>query len=153
MCWRESEISNEMFARGGQLEKSRWCLPSTRLLLTATGRSFGMKKCARPILAAILLFGAGFPGISSISIATPPTQTAASIERTPVTSRAIASVGYDPAGRTLEVVFCKGQVRRYFEVPPDVYHDFLAAKSKGRFYNKTIRRHFKSVKPQAPPAR
>jgi hypothetical protein len=67
----------------------------------------------------------------------------------PVRSMAVASIAYDPATRTLEVVFRKGQVWRYFDVPPSVHRDFLAAESKGRFYNKSIRKHFKSVKPQA----
>jgi len=55
------------------------------------------------------------------------------MERDAVHSEAIASIGYDPPSRVLEVEFAGGGIYRYFDVPPEVYERFLQADSKGRF--------------------
>jgi hypothetical protein len=63
------------------------------------------------------------------------------MERTAVTSSNIASIGYDPASQTVEVEFHEGGVFQYYEVPQEVYDDFLAADSKGKFFNQYIKHY------------
>lgn len=56
-----------------------------------------------------------------------------------VLSEAILRLHYEAGRRELDVVFTSGRVYRYFAVPADVYQVFLAAESKGRFFNAEIR--------------
>jgi hypothetical protein len=55
--------------------------------------------------------------------------------REPVSSSTIAAIGYDEETGTLEVEFVSGTVYRYRGVSQDVFEDFRAALSKGRFFN------------------
>ena len=59
--------------------------------------------------------------------------------REPVASSMIAAIGYDEEAETLEVEFTSGAVYRYRGVDLDVFEDFCAAPSKGRFFNRHIR--------------
>lgn len=61
------------------------------------------------------------------------------MNRTPVTSRAVASIGYDPNTMTLEVEYSKGSVYQYFDVPETVYQDFVSAASMGAYLNQNIK--------------
>jgi len=61
------------------------------------------------------------------------------MERTHLDSSSLASVGYDPRSRTLEVEFRIGRVYRYFDVPPARYRGLLDAESAGRFLNTRIK--------------
>jgi|GEM_PF-698480 len=61
------------------------------------------------------------------------------IQRTPVTSSAIRSVGYDSARRILEIEFTGGSVYRYYEVPSDVYRGLMSAESHGKYFNRYIK--------------
>lgn len=54
-------------------------------------------------------------------------------------SSSIASVGYSPQSRTLEIEFRNGARYRYFDVPSEAYKEMLAAESKGRFFHRAIR--------------
>jgi hypothetical protein len=65
------------------------------------------------------------------------------LERTPVVSSDLASVGYDAKSKILEIEFHSGGLYRYFEVPKDVFDQLLAAESKGRFFAAHIREHFR----------
>jgi len=67
------------------------------------------------------------------------------IQRAHVTSSAIASVGYEPRSRILEVEFPSGNVYRYFDVPYSIYEDFRTADSKGRWFNQEVRDRFSHV--------
>jgi len=71
------------------------------------------------------------------------TTTAASIgkviERTPVRSSALRSVGYDQEQRVLEIEFTNGTVYQYFDVSPDVYRGLMAAESHGRYFHQHVR--------------
>lgn len=73
-------------------------------------------------------------------------------ERTPVESSSIASIGYDPAARVLEVEFRNGGLYRYRDVPRELFAGFMAAASKGRFFIERIRGKFdfERVKSAAP---
>ena len=54
------------------------------------------------------------------------------MRRIPVPSMSIASIGYLPTERELEIKFrASGDVYRYFDVPGEEYAAFMAAESKG----------------------
>lgn len=55
------------------------------------------------------------------------------MNRTPVRSSNIRSVGYDPASRTLEVEFNSGGIYQYSGVPATIYQGFMRAASKGSY--------------------
>ena len=55
-----------------------------------------------------------------------------------VQSEMLKLVGYDPAVRTLEVVFNTGDHYRYFKVPPDEYEGLMSAESIGQYMHKHI---------------
>lgn len=62
------------------------------------------------------------------------------MDRTPVTSSTVASIGYDAQTQTLEVEFTKeGRIYQYFDVPKAVHNAFLASDSKGRFLASQIK--------------
>jgi len=61
------------------------------------------------------------------------------VERTPVVSSHIASIGYSSQEQTLEVEFNDGAVYQYFGVPDVIYEEFLHASSHGRFFHNFIR--------------
>lgn len=53
------------------------------------------------------------------------------MNRLPVNSSNLASVGYDPTSSTLEVEFRSGGVYQYFAVPAEIYHQLLALSDQG----------------------
>jgi hypothetical protein len=64
------------------------------------------------------------------------------VERTPVDSTSIASVGYDARAHALEIEFRNGRVYRYSQVPAAAYRLLLQAPSIGEFVNKQIKPRF-----------
>lgn len=62
------------------------------------------------------------------------------MERIPVQSSNLASVGYDPATATLEVEFLNGSVYQYFGVPESVYEGLLNAPSKGSYLDQHVKK-------------
>jgi hypothetical protein len=62
--------------------------------------------------------------------------------RTEVVSSAIVAVGYDAAEKILEIDFRDGVIYHFFDVPPSVHKALLRARSKGKYYNKHIIRHY-----------
>jgi hypothetical protein len=63
------------------------------------------------------------------------------MERVPVSSSALRSVGY--ADGTLEVEFVTGTVYRYFDVPDWLHAQLMTASSHGQFFNAQIRDQFR----------
>ncbi len=61
------------------------------------------------------------------------------MHRDPVESSSLASVGYDPASRVLEVEFRADGVYQYLDVPEEAYRAFLDAESLGRHLNLEIK--------------
>jgi hypothetical protein len=55
------------------------------------------------------------------------------MNRTPVASSNVASVGYDDAQNVLEVEFLNGRIYQYYNVPPSVHTAFMSSASKGQF--------------------
>lgn len=70
--------------------------------------------------------------------------------RVAVRSSVIASIGYDPVTRTLEVEFCSGEIYRYSDVPASVHRAFLASPSKGRFFSHSIRERYRAERIEPP---
>jgi KTSC domain len=61
------------------------------------------------------------------------------MDRIPVDSMQLTSIGYDPARAVLEVEFRKGGIYQYFAVPADIHRQLMAAQSIGTFFNTVIR--------------
>ena len=64
------------------------------------------------------------------------------MERHPIKSRAIRSMGYDPDLLMLEIEFTNGGLYQYYRVPSSTYQELCAADSKGTFVNQSIKPHF-----------
>jgi KTSC domain len=67
-----------------------------------------------------------------------------------VRSSVIHAFGYDAQERRLRITFTSGKAYIYLEVPPEVYDAFLAADSKGEFFNEEIRDQYSFVPPDGP---
>ena len=61
------------------------------------------------------------------------------MEREPVSSSNLVSVGYDPNSETLEVEFKNTGLYQYYNVPLFMYERMMAADSIGRFFNAEIK--------------
>jgi hypothetical protein len=60
----------------------------------------------------------------------------------PLVSSTLASAGYDPALRRLEIQFLSGERYLYFQVPSHIYQQLIRAESKGAWFNRNIRNRF-----------
>jgi hypothetical protein len=58
-----------------------------------------------------------------------------------VESSLLSSVEYS-SDQTLELKFRSGVTYRYFTVPPTVVEGFIAAESKGAYFNRHVRNRF-----------
>jgi len=58
---------------------------------------------------------------------------------TPVSSSNLASVGYDPTSRTLEVAFHGGTLYSYSSVPESVYRSLMSASSHGHYFAANVK--------------
>lgn len=65
------------------------------------------------------------------------------IERQPVSSTTVASVGYDVSTATLEIEFVGGRVYQYFDVPQHVFEALMSAPSVGSYLNTEIRKVYR----------
>ena len=65
------------------------------------------------------------------------------MNRTPVSSSNVSSIGYDPSTLTLEVEFTNGSIYQYFDVQEMVYQEFMRASSKGKFLHANIKNHYR----------
>ena len=62
------------------------------------------------------------------------------MDRLPISSSLIRSIGYDFPNSLLEVeLLPSGRIYRYFDVPLSIYNELMAAESKGSFFNESIR--------------
>lgn len=68
------------------------------------------------------------------------------MNRTSVSSSSIRSIGYDGASQTLEVEFKSRGIYQYSPAPKSLFERFMAAPSKGKFFDQNIREKFKTVK-------
>lgn len=68
------------------------------------------------------------------------------MERIPVSSTNISSIGYNPQSAILEVEFTSGDVYQYFDVPEHLYQGLMNASSKGQFLNDYIKHSYRYQK-------
>jgi hypothetical protein len=61
------------------------------------------------------------------------------MQREPVSSSSIASIGYDEETSTLEIEFHNGRIYQYHGVPPQMAEAMRAASSTGAYFNKYVR--------------
>ncbi len=61
------------------------------------------------------------------------------MERKPVVSSNLVSVGYDPESLTCEIEFRGGNVYRYLGMTPERHQAFLEAPSLGKHFHQHIR--------------
>ena len=62
------------------------------------------------------------------------------MNRTPVTSSNLASVGYDPQTGTLEIEFRNGSIYQYFNVPLEIFNGLMSAGSHGRYFDAYVKK-------------
>lgn len=60
------------------------------------------------------------------------------MERIPIVSSNLVSVGYDEGSSTLEIEFANG-IYQYSSVSEDVYEGLMNASSPGRYFNMNIK--------------
>jgi hypothetical protein len=68
------------------------------------------------------------------------------MNRTPVSSSNIRSIGYDQSLAILEVEFISNDVYQYFNVPEHLYQQFFQTSSHGQFLNDNIRYNYRYQK-------
>jgi hypothetical protein len=62
------------------------------------------------------------------------------MNRIPVSSSNLASVGYDSSTQVLEVEFLHGGIYQYSGIPPSVYAGLMAASSKGSYFDQNVKK-------------
>lgn len=68
------------------------------------------------------------------------------MERKPVQSSNISSIGYDENSSTLEVEFLNNTIYQYFDVPQHIYKGLMQADSQGQFLAHNIKGVFRYSK-------
>jgi len=68
------------------------------------------------------------------------------MERMPVQSSNLASVGYDPSTQILEIEFLQGGIYQYYGVPNWIYSGLMSAPSKGSYFAQHIRNAYTYTK-------
>ena len=68
------------------------------------------------------------------------------MNRKPVTSSNIASIGYDDSSETLEIEFKNGGIYQYFDVPQRIYNEIMSASSHGEYLAQNIKGHYRYSK-------
>ena len=61
------------------------------------------------------------------------------MERKPVSSSTVASIGYDENTSILEVEFHNGRIYQYLSVPVEVFNGIMNASSHGKYLNQNIK--------------
>lgn len=64
------------------------------------------------------------------------------MQREPLESSSLRSLGYDPTTNTLEVEFKSGRVYRYLGVPPAAAAALRTAASPGAYFTRQIRNNY-----------
>jgi len=61
------------------------------------------------------------------------------MDRTPVSSSNLRSVGYNQDNQILEIEFNSGGVYRYFNVPANIHAGLMNASSHGKYFHSNIK--------------
>lgn len=65
------------------------------------------------------------------------------MDRTPVSSSNLSSVGYDEKERILEIEFNNGGVYQYYNVPSRIHSELMNASSHGKYFHRNIKEEFR----------
>lgn len=68
------------------------------------------------------------------------------MERAPVSSSMMQSVGYDSNSQTLEIEFNSGSVYDYLGVPQGEFDAMMNSDSQGKYFNANIRGRYPETK-------
>jgi hypothetical protein len=60
------------------------------------------------------------------------------MNRDPVSSSNLSSVGYDESNQVLEIEFNGGRVYQYFNVSKRIYQELMNANSHGKYFHRNI---------------
>ena len=66
------------------------------------------------------------------------------LERQPVKSRILRSVGYDESSKILEVEFQTGLIYQYWGVPLKVYQDLMSSDTIGKYFTDKVWNRFRT---------
>jgi hypothetical protein len=66
------------------------------------------------------------------------------LERQPVKSRILRSLGYDDTTKILEIEFHTGLVYQYSGVPAKVYADLIHSDAVGKYFSEKVRNRFRT---------
>lgn len=65
------------------------------------------------------------------------------MHRQSVQSTLLTSAAYLPQRTLLELEFCDGAIYRFFDVPAECFQQLMDSPSKGVYFNRHIRNHFR----------
>jgi hypothetical protein len=65
------------------------------------------------------------------------------MERKPVSSSNLKTVGYDKESMILEIEFLNGSVYEYYEVPGSEYTALMGASSHGSYFSRNIKNRYR----------
>ena len=65
------------------------------------------------------------------------------MDRIPVSSTNLASVGYEPMSMVLEIEFVGGRIYQYFDVPESEFQQLMRAESHGTYFSANIRNTYR----------
>jgi hypothetical protein len=82
--------------------------------------------------------------ITNYYLVTPPISYGDIMERQPVQSCNLKSVGYDNTLKNLEIEFHSGLIYQYQNVPSQIYANLLSAQSTGTFFTDKIKNRYRS---------
>lgn len=68
------------------------------------------------------------------------------MQRIPISSSNILSIGYDKTSAVLEVEFTSHEIYQYFDVPEHLHNALMAASSKGQFLDDYIKYNYRYQK-------
>lgn len=68
------------------------------------------------------------------------------IDRTPVKSSNVASIGYDPDSKTLVIEYIDGSVYHYHDVESSTHQELMSAKSIGKHIHSSIKGQYRHSK-------
>ncbi len=68
------------------------------------------------------------------------------VDRKPVSSSNISSIGYDSNSQTLEIEFNTGGIYQYYGVNQDLFNGLMSASSHGSFFHENIRGKYGDTK-------
>lgn len=68
------------------------------------------------------------------------------MNRQPVSSSNIRSIGYDSKSQTLEIEFHSSGIYQYFNVPESIYNALMSASSHGSYFHRHIKDQYQLTK-------